>query len=99
MPSLPRRQRVAAYAVVVRDGRILLSRLSPRISPREQWTLPGGGLDHGDVKAACGEQQGRDQPADSGADDDDASGVHSLSASPLTSLRNCPLLLTHRMSV
>ncbi|HEX8781221.1 MAG TPA: NUDIX domain-containing protein [Nocardioides sp.] len=48
MPSLPRRQRVAAYAVVVRDGRILLSRLSPRISPREQWTLPGGGLDHGE---------------------------------------------------
>lgn len=48
MPSLPRRQRVAAYAVVVRDGRVLLSRLAPRVSRTEQWTLPGGGLDHGE---------------------------------------------------
>ena len=48
MPALPRRQRVAAYAVVVRDGQLLLSRLSSRISPREQWTLPGGGVHHGE---------------------------------------------------
>ncbi len=41
-------QRVAAYAVVVRDGLILLSRLAPRVSRHEQWTLPGGGLDHGE---------------------------------------------------
>ncbi len=41
-------QRVAAYAVIVRDGRILLSRLAPRVSRHEQWTLPGGGLDHGE---------------------------------------------------
>jgi ADP-ribose pyrophosphatase YjhB (NUDIX family) len=45
---VPRRQRVAAYAVIVRDERILLSRLSPRISSSELWTLPGGGLDHGE---------------------------------------------------
>lgn len=41
-------QRVAAYAVVVRDGQILLSRLAPRVSRTELWTLPGGGLDHGE---------------------------------------------------
>jgi len=57
MGGLPRRQRVAAYAVVLRtsagpDGRastsILLSRLARRITPDELWTLPGGGLDHGE---------------------------------------------------
>lgn len=44
----PRRQRVAAYAVIVRGGEILLSRISPSISPSEQWTLPGGGIDFGE---------------------------------------------------
>ena len=65
MASLPRRQRVAAYAVILRtpatpaderaDGpvdasgpEILLCRLAPRISRQELWTLPGGGLDHGE---------------------------------------------------
>jgi ADP-ribose pyrophosphatase YjhB (NUDIX family) len=48
MGGLPKRQRVAAYAVILREGRILLSRLSPRISADELWTLPGGGLDHGE---------------------------------------------------
>ena len=47
MGNLPRRQRVAAYAVIVRSGRILLSRLAPHISAEELWTLPGGGIDHG----------------------------------------------------
>lgn len=41
-------QRVAAYAVILRDGCILLSRLAPRLSRGELWTLPGGGLDHGE---------------------------------------------------
>jgi ADP-ribose pyrophosphatase YjhB (NUDIX family) len=48
MARLPQRQRVAAYAVVLRDDRILLSRLDPRIARGEVWTLPGGGLDHGE---------------------------------------------------
>ena len=52
MGSLPRRQRVAAYAVILRErgGRveILLSRLAPRVSRSELWTLPGGGVDHGE---------------------------------------------------
>ena len=46
--GLPRRQRVAAYAVIVRDGEVLLSRLAPSISEEELWTLPGGGIDFGE---------------------------------------------------
>ena len=50
---LPKHQRVAAYAVIRRvlDGgeeEILLSRISERIYPGRLWTLPGGGLDHGE---------------------------------------------------
>lgn len=48
MASTPQRQRVAAYAVIVRDDHILLSRLSPIVTTDELWTLPGGGLDHGE---------------------------------------------------
>ncbi|MEO5662922.1 MAG: NUDIX domain-containing protein [Nocardioides sp.] len=55
MPSLPRRQRVAAYAVIMRvtptpdaGPEVLLCRLASRISRSELWTLPGGGLDHGE---------------------------------------------------
>ena len=48
MGQPPRRMRVAAYAVIVRDGRILLSRLAPSISADELWTLPGGGVEHGE---------------------------------------------------
>lgn len=43
---------MAAYAVVLRERsgmvEILLSRLAPRISRTEMWTLPGGGVDHGE---------------------------------------------------
>ncbi len=57
MGSLPRRQRVGAYAVMLRehDGRIelLLSRLSSRVSRTELWTLPGGGIDHGEDPRAA----------------------------------------------
>ncbi|MGO4256155.1 NUDIX domain-containing protein [Marmoricola sp. RAF53] len=44
----PRRQRVAAYAVVLRDEKILLSRLAPYLVDEERWTLPGGGIDFGE---------------------------------------------------
>ena len=43
----PRRQRVAAYALLVRDGAILLARMAPHIA-FQGWTLPGGGVDHGE---------------------------------------------------
>ena len=48
MGTLPKRQRVAAYAVILRDDHILLSRLSTNVTADELWTLPGGGLDHGE---------------------------------------------------
>jgi 8-oxo-dGTP diphosphatase len=43
-----RTQRLGAYAVVVHDGRLLLTRISPRGFPAGTWTLPGGGVDHGE---------------------------------------------------
>ena len=48
MAGLPKRQRVAAYAVILRDDQILLSRLARSVTAEELWTLPGGGLDHGE---------------------------------------------------
>jgi len=39
--------RVAAYAVCVRDGRMLLARWVAG-DGRKRWTLPGGGMDHGE---------------------------------------------------
>jgi ADP-ribose pyrophosphatase YjhB (NUDIX family) len=38
--------RVGAYAVCLRDGAVLLARWAAPDRPR--WTLPGGGLDHGE---------------------------------------------------
>ena len=48
MEDLPQVQRVAAYAVILRGDDILLSRLAPRVTPDELWTLPGGGIEHGE---------------------------------------------------
>lgn len=52
-PELPRRQRVGAYAVCV-DGvdtpyrQVLLCRMSARTRTPGTWTLPGGGVQHGE---------------------------------------------------
>ena len=47
----PRRQRLAAYAVLRRDGaagaEVLLARIATHIHD-DLWTLPGGGVDHGE---------------------------------------------------
>ena len=43
-----RRQRLAAYAMVESDGQILLTQLSHRTGWPGGWTLPGGGVDHGE---------------------------------------------------
>ncbi len=48
MPGKMQRQRLAAYAVIIRDGRILLSRLAERLAATPLWTLPGGGVDFGE---------------------------------------------------
>jgi ADP-ribose pyrophosphatase YjhB (NUDIX family) len=41
-------QRVSSYALLMEDERILLCRLSPHISSRGEWTLPGGGIEFGE---------------------------------------------------
>lgn len=46
MSEIIRRLRVAAYAVIIEDDRMLLSRWLGPNGPR--WILPGGGLDHGE---------------------------------------------------
>ena len=44
--EITKQLRVAAYALCVRDGQILLSRW---VGPSgKRWTLPGGGIDHGE---------------------------------------------------
>lgn len=40
--------RVASYAILIRDGELLLARLTPRISAMRRWTLPGGGVEFGE---------------------------------------------------
>jgi len=44
-------QRVAAYGLVQRDGRILLVQLTARTPSPGAWSLPGGGIDHGEHPA------------------------------------------------
>lgn len=44
MNQVVQRQRVGAYVVCVRDGAVLLV----RFTGGDRWTLPGGGLDHGE---------------------------------------------------
>ena len=43
----PRRQRVAAYALLRRGDELLLAHIAPHIGIAG-WTLPGGGVDHGE---------------------------------------------------
>ncbi|MEO7421525.1 MAG: NUDIX domain-containing protein [Ornithinibacter sp.] len=42
------RQRVAAYAVVVAEGALLLTQLSGTTGAAGRWNLPGGGIDPGE---------------------------------------------------
>lgn len=44
-----RRQRLSVRALVVHENRVLLARVTSRGDPgRGTWTLPGGGVDHGE---------------------------------------------------
>ena len=47
------RQRLACYAVVVADDALLLTRLSALTPSPGRWTLPGGGVDHGEHPVAA----------------------------------------------
>jgi 8-oxo-dGTP diphosphatase len=51
--STVRRQRLAAKALVVRDGRVLLTRNAPSAAEPGVWTLPGGGVEHGENPGAA----------------------------------------------
>ena len=44
-------QRVAAYALVLDAGRLLLTQLSQDTPAPGRWALPGGGVDHGESPA------------------------------------------------
>jgi 8-oxo-dGTP pyrophosphatase MutT (NUDIX family) len=49
----PKRQRIGAYALLTRDGEsgeteVLLTRMSARTRIEGRWTLPGGGIAHGE---------------------------------------------------
>jgi ADP-ribose pyrophosphatase YjhB (NUDIX family) len=46
--GLPPRLRVAAYAVCVENGKVLLSRLSALAAETGRWTMPGSGIEHGE---------------------------------------------------
>ena len=43
----PKHQRVAAYGVLTRQSSLLLTRLAPHVA-FQGWTLPGGGVEHGE---------------------------------------------------
>jgi 8-oxo-dGTP pyrophosphatase MutT (NUDIX family) len=43
-----RRQRLAAYGLAYHDDRVLVTQLSDRTPLPAAWTLPGGGVDHGE---------------------------------------------------
>jgi len=47
------RQRLAAYAVIVRDDAVLLTRHSVHGPRPGAWSLPGGGVDHGEAPAVA----------------------------------------------
>jgi 8-oxo-dGTP diphosphatase len=44
----PERQRIAAYALITRGPDVLLTQMSSRTRIEGRWTLPGGGIDHGE---------------------------------------------------
>lgn len=62
-PSIdkPRRTRVSAYGVIVRNERILLVRCSADSDAQGQWTLPGGGIEFGEDPAHAAVREVREE--------------------------------------
>ncbi len=56
-----RHQRVAAYALVVQDERVLLTRFSGRGFHTGLWGLPGGGVEHGEAPVATVAREVREE--------------------------------------
>ena len=52
-PGTPRFRRLAAYALVVDAGRVLLTQLAEATPAPGTWTLPGGGIDPGESPVAA----------------------------------------------
>src|SRR4051794_31256308 len=57
----PRRTRISAYGVIVRDARILLVKCSADSDAQGQWTLPGGGIDFGEDPALAAVREVREE--------------------------------------
>ncbi|HVL39671.1 MAG TPA: NUDIX domain-containing protein [Fimbriimonadaceae bacterium] len=55
-------QRIASYAIVVREGKILLCRISKQL-PGDvgRWTLPGGGIDFGEHPQSAAVREVREE--------------------------------------
>ena len=59
--ATPRRQRIAAYALLARGEEVLLTRMSARTRIQGRWTLPGGGIDHGEDPRAALRREVREE--------------------------------------
>lgn len=84
-PSSVRRQRLGAYALCRRDGAVLLTRLSRLTTAPGWWTLPGGGVEHGEhprdaVRREVAEETGLDVVLGALLDVD---SIHFIGRSPL----------------
>jgi 8-oxo-dGTP diphosphatase len=55
------RQRIAAYALALRDEQVLLTRHSPHGPRPGTWSLPGGGVEHGEDPAGSALREVREE--------------------------------------
>ena len=55
------RTRISAYAIILRDERMLLVRCSADTDAPGKWTLPGGGIDFGEDPAAAAVREVREE--------------------------------------
>jgi 8-oxo-dGTP pyrophosphatase MutT (NUDIX family)/predicted HAD superfamily Cof-like phosphohydrolase len=55
------RLRLSAYVVLTRDDRVLLTRISSRGHHIGHWTLPGGGVDHGEPPRTAAAREVREE--------------------------------------